>query len=73
MYRHSASDHQIHIGGLPVQSVPITTEVVSSHPAHGEVHSRQHYMIKFVSDLQHVGGFLQVLQFPSQIKLTATI
>ena len=26
-----------------------------------------------VSDLQHVGGFLRVLQFLSLIKLTATI
>jgi hypothetical protein len=30
----------------------------------------QHYVIKFVSDLQQVGGFLQ---FPPPIKLTATI
>jgi len=33
-----------------VQSVPITTDVVSSNPADGEVHSIQHYVIKFVSD-----------------------
>jgi hypothetical protein len=26
---------------LPVQSVPITTKVVSSNPVHGEVHSIQ--------------------------------
>ena len=31
----------------------------------------QHYVIKFVSDLRQVGGFLRVLQFPSPIKLTA--
>jgi hypothetical protein len=36
---------------LPVQSVTITTNVVSSNPANGEVYSIQHYMIKFVSDL----------------------
>jgi hypothetical protein len=36
---------------LPVQSVPITTEVVSSNPAHSEVYSIQHYVIKFVSNL----------------------
>jgi len=30
----------------------------------------QHYVIKFVSDLQQVSGFLQ---FPSPIKLIATI
>jgi len=36
---------------LPMQSVPITTKVVSLNPAHGEVYSIQHYVIKFVSDL----------------------
>jgi hypothetical protein len=54
---------------LPVQSVPITTKVVSSNPIHGEVYSIQHYVIKFVSDLQQVGGFLWVLRFPPPIKL----
>ena len=33
----------------------------------------QHYVIKIVSDLRQVGGFLWVLQFPPQIKLTTTI
>jgi hypothetical protein len=33
----------------------------------------QHYVIKFVSDLRQVCGFLWVLQFPPSIKLTATI
>jgi len=32
-----------------------------------------HYVIKFVSDLRKVGGFLRVLRFPPSIKLTATI
>jgi hypothetical protein len=36
---------------LPVQSVPITTKVVSLNPVHCEVYSIQHYVIKFVSDL----------------------
>ena len=58
---------------LPVQSVPITTKVVSSKPVHSEVYSTQHYVIKFVSVLRQVGGFLQLLQFPPPIKLTATI
>ena len=41
-----------------MQSVTITTTVVSSNPAHGEVYSIQHYaMITFVSDLWQVGGF----------------
>jgi hypothetical protein len=30
---------------LPVQSVPITTKVVSSNPTDGEVYSIQHYVI----------------------------
>ena len=33
----------------------------------------QHYVIKFVSDLRQVGGFLRVHRFPPPIKLTATI
>jgi DNA-directed RNA polymerase subunit RPC12/RpoP len=33
----------------------------------------QHYVIKFVSDLRQVGGFLGSLRFPPPIKLTATI
>ena len=50
-----------------MQSVPVTTNVVSSNRAHGEVYSIQHYvikLIKFVSDLRRVGGFLRVLRFP---------
>ena len=47
---------------LPVQSVPITTKVVSSNRAHGDVYSIKHYLIKFVSDLSVVftgySGFL---------------
>jgi len=30
----------------------------------------QHYVIKFVSDLQQVGGFLRVLRFPPPRNLT---
>jgi hypothetical protein len=56
-----------------VQSVPVTTKVVSSNPVHDEVYSIQHYVIKFVSDLWQVGGFLRVLRFHPPIKLTATI
>jgi len=33
----------------------------------------QHYVIKFVSDLRQVDGFLRVLRFPPPIILTATI
>jgi hypothetical protein len=58
---------------LPMQSVPITNNVVSSNPVQGEVYSIQHYVIKFASDLRQVGGFLRVLRFPLPIKLTVTI
>ena len=54
-----------------MESVPITTEVESSNPAHGEVCSIQNYVIKFVSDLRQVGGFLWRLWFPLAIKITA--
>jgi len=37
------------------------------------VYSIQHYVIKFVSDLRQVSGFLWVLWFPQPIKLTAMI
>ena len=53
--------------------MPISTEVVCSHPAHGEVYSMQHYVIKAVSNLRQVGGLLRVPRFPPPIKLTATI
>jgi hypothetical protein len=39
----------------------------------GEVYSIQNYVIKFVSDLRQVCGFLWILQFPPPIKLTAMI
>jgi hypothetical protein len=58
---------------VPVQSVPITINVMSSNHAHGEVCSVQHYMyvMKFVNDLRQVCGFLRILRFPPPIKLTA--
>jgi hypothetical protein len=37
---------------MVVQSVPMTIKVASSNPAHGKVYLIQHYVIKFVSDLQ---------------------
>ena len=50
---------------LPVQSVPITTKVVSSNPVHGEVYSIQHYVINL-----SVTWFSTI---SSSNKLTATI
>ena len=38
-----------------MQYVPITTNVVSLNPTHGEVYSIEHYVIKFVSDLLTAG------------------
>ena len=52
---------------------PITTNVVSSNPVHGEVYSIQIYVIKVVSDFRKVGGFSRVLRFPPPLKLTTTI
>ena len=49
------------------QSVYITTKVVGSNLVVGEVYLIQHYVIKFVSDLLQVGGFLPVLRFPPPI------
>jgi hypothetical protein len=54
---------------LHLGTVPITTKVVSSNPLHGEMHTIQHYVIKFVSDLRQVDDFLRVLRFPPPIKL----
>ena len=53
-----------------VQAMFITTNVLSSNTAHGEVYSIQHYVIQFVSDLLQVGDFLWILRFPPPIKLT---
>ena len=58
--------HQYFVGTVVVvfvwqlnlqQSVSITTNVVSSNHANGEVYSIQHYVIKFVSDLREVCVF----------------
>jgi hypothetical protein len=58
---------------LPMEPVLITTYVVSSNQGSGEVYSIQHYVIKFVSNLRQVSGFLRVIMFPPPIKLTARI
>jgi hypothetical protein len=52
-----------------VQSVPITTNIVSSNPTK----AMQHYVMKFVGDLRQVGGFFpEYSGFFQQLKLTAT-
>ena len=72
MYDRARRDRMV-VGFTTVQSVPITTQVVNLNPVCGEVYSIQHYVIKLVSDLQQVGGFLLVLKFHPPIKLTAMI
>jgi hypothetical protein len=46
----------------------VTTNVMISNPAHGEVYSKKHYVITFVSDLWQVDGFPQAFQFFPTIK-----
>ena len=65
---------------VPIQiairlSVPITTEsdVVSSNPFIARRTQYNIYVIKFVSDLRPVCGYLRVLRFLPPIKLTAMI
>jgi hypothetical protein len=58
---------------IPVQSVPITTKVLSSNPSHGKVYSIQHCVIKIVSDFRKVGGFLRELRFSPPVIVTTTI
>jgi len=57
---------------LLMQSVSITTNVAGLIPANGEMYWIQYYVIKFISDLRQVGGFLWELRHHPQIKLTAT-
>ena len=51
---------------LPMQSVPITTSVLSSNPTHHEVYLIQHYVIKVAADQWFS-------PFPPPIKLTPMI
>jgi hypothetical protein len=39
---------------LPMQSMPITTNVVSLNLTNSEVYSIQHYVINFVSDMSGI-------------------
>ena len=54
---------------LSVQSVPITINVVSSNLVHHEVYSMQQYVIKFVSNLRQVGGFLNITEILFKVVL----
>jgi hypothetical protein len=53
---------------LPFSSpIKLTASLI---PADDEIYSKQHYVIKFLSDFWQVGRFLR---FPPPIKLTITI
>ena len=56
-----------------ITTYAIGTNDVSLNPAQGKVYSIKQYLIKFVSDLLQVVGFLRLLRFPPPIKLIATI
>jgi hypothetical protein len=58
---------------LPMQSGSNTTKVVNLNTVRGEVYSMQHYVIKFVRDLQQVSDVLRILRFSPPIRLTVTI
>ena len=48
----------------------LTTKITRTIAIIPQVYSIQHYVIKFVSDLRQVSGFLRVPQFYPPIKLT---
>jgi hypothetical protein len=57
-----------------MQAVSVIMNVVGVNPAHDDVkYPLKHYVIKFVSGLRQVSGFLQVHLFPPPIKLIAKI
>jgi hypothetical protein len=60
-------------GGLTQANIVDHFYLTHQFSVHGEVYSIQHYVIKFVGDLEQVDGFLWVLWFLPPIKLTAMI
>jgi hypothetical protein len=60
---------------LYCSGMPVTSNVLSLNPTHDKVylHVIQHYVIKFVSGLLQVCGFLWGLQFHPPINFTTTI
>ena len=56
------------ITNCAISALSITTKVVSSNSAPGDVYSIQHYVVKFVSDLREVGVFFHVLPVSSTNK-----
>ena len=67
-----------HCRGRMVVGFTTTYAISAYHHWSCEFESRsgrgvQYFVIKFISDLRQIGGFLRVLRFPPSIKLTATI
>ena len=58
MYIKASRDHDRMVVAI---SANITTKVVCSNPADGDVYSIQHCVIKFVIDFRQVGVFFRVL------------
>jgi hypothetical protein len=64
VHDHDGPNYNINVNSIITESMnarsylPTRYTVVRSNPAHGEVYSIQHYVIKFVSDLRQVDGFL---------------
>ena len=49
-----------------------TIKIVSLNLVQGEVYLIQLYVIKYVSDLRQIGGFLWVLRFPPGTRISLT-
>ena len=62
------------VGFTATYAISVYHHICCEFASHsGEVYLIHHFVIKFVSDLLHVSGFLRVLWFPPPIKLTAKI
>jgi hypothetical protein len=46
-----------------IRNITLISKVVSSNPADGEAYSTQYHVIKFVSDMRQVSGFLRVFRY----------
>jgi hypothetical protein len=68
IYRGHHSHDRMVVGFTTTYAISVCCEFQSQ-----SVRGAQHCVIKVVSDLLQVGGFLCVLRFPPLIKLTATI
>ena len=58
---------------LHMQSVSITTKVVSSNPAHGEMYSILHYVIRFVTNKTDHNDITEILLKVALNTITLTL